>query len=107
MHNVNKVLDSQSNCRITKKSSWTLFLFKSGNVKRLFTSFNSIFFILTKQLIFCEITKIYELNILLWCSVDLSLSIISQYKDTSLIINYCFCSIFIYLLILQPNAVKV
>ena len=52
MHNVNKVLDSQSNCRITKKSSWTLFLFKSGNVKRLFTSFNSIFFILTKQFIF-------------------------------------------------------
>ena len=32
MHNVNKVLDSQSNCRITKNSSWTLFLFKSGNV---------------------------------------------------------------------------
>ena len=31
---------------------------KSGNVKRLFTSFNSIFFILTKQFIFCEISKI-------------------------------------------------
>ena len=49
MHNVNKVLDSQSNCRITKKSSWTLFLCKSGNVESLFTSFKSIFFILTKQ----------------------------------------------------------
>ena len=81
MHNVNKVLDSQSNCRITKKSSWTLFLCKSRNVESLFTRFKSNFF--------CEITEI------------------SQYKDTLLIINYCFCSIFIYLLILQPNAVKV
>ena len=90
MHNVNKVLDSQSNCRITKKSSWTLFLCKSRNVESLFTRFKSNFFILTKQF-FCEITEI------------------SQYKDTLLIINYCFCSIFIYLLILPPNgnAVKV
>ena len=52
MHNVNKVLDSQSNCRITKQSSWTLFLFKSGNVKRLFTGFNSILFYFNKTVYF-------------------------------------------------------
>ena len=49
MHNVNKVLDSQSNCRITKKSSWTLFLF---NVKSLFTSFNSNFFYFNETVFF-------------------------------------------------------
>ena len=57
MHNVNKVLDSQLNCRITKKSSWTLFLCQSGKVKSLYTSFKSKYFILTKQVFFCEITR--------------------------------------------------
>ena len=54
MHNVNKVLDSQSNCRITKKSPWTLFLCKSGNVKSLYTSFKSKFFNLTKHFFFAK-----------------------------------------------------